>query len=73
MIRTQLWAYAPLGLGCRVLLLRTAAVLLTDWCDVQALEEKNKEVAGDDDSDEDFEEGMGDIDVDAKPAMALED
>ena len=40
---------------------------------VQALEEKNKEVAGDDDSDEDFEEGMGDIDVDAKPAMALED
>ncbi|KAK9805915.1 hypothetical protein WJX73_004703 [Symbiochloris irregularis] len=43
--------------------------LLTDQ--MKALEEKNREVAGDDESDDDFEEGMGDIDVE-KPALELE-
>jgi hypothetical protein len=38
---------------------------------LKALEEQNREVAGDDDSEEDFEEGMGDIDVEAQPAMAI--
>lgn len=45
--------------------------LLTDQ--MRVLEEKNKEVAGDDDSEEDFEEGMGDIDVTAKPALAIDE
>ena len=44
--------------------------LLTDQ--MKALEEKNREVAGDDDSEEDFEEGMGDLDVEAKPALAMD-
>ena len=39
---------------------------------VQALEEKNREVAGDEGSDDDFEEGMGDIDVESKPALAID-
>lgn len=38
---------------------------------LKELAEQNKEVAGDDDSDDDFEEGMGDIDVEAQPAMAF--
>ena len=45
--------------------------LLTDQ--MKDLENKNREVAGDDDSDEDFEEGMGDIDVESKPALAIDD
>ena len=46
--------------------------LLTDQ--MKVLEEKNREVAGDDDSDEDFEDqGMGNIDVEGKPALAMED
>jgi hypothetical protein len=38
---------------------------------LKELAEQNKEVAGDDDSEEDFEEGMGDIDVEGPAAMAF--
>ena len=37
-----------------------------------ALAQANQEVAGDSDSEEDDEEGMGDIDVDAPPALSVE-
>ena len=35
------------------------------------LERKNMEVAGDSDSEEEYEEGMGDIDVEAPAALSV--
>lgn len=35
-------------------------------------ENANKEVAGDSDSDEDFEEGMGDIDVEKGAGLTID-
>lgn len=44
------------------------------FCDVQMQEAENanKEVAGDSDSEEDFEEGMGDIDVTKGSGLNIE-
>ena len=53
------------------LALRTPRKRLLAVLQMTELEAKNKEVAGDTDSEEDFEEGMGDIDVEAPTGLTV--
>ena len=51
--------------------MRTPRKRLLAVLQMTELEAKNKEVAGDTDSEEDFEEGMGDIDVEAPTGLTV--
>ena len=64
--------HAHMGSAWTLARLLMFVLRLEQLCHVQALEEKNREVAGDEGSDDDFEEGMGDIDVESKPALAID-